>query len=316
VITIFLGCYFSQGQGGTSTMNPEIRYISEHAGNAFPTVLTIAPGGLATLIVRTNRDTPGSGVVGIFRRQFKELEITWLATALRSQEFANIKGPSPLVPGTATRQLRIKEDSGEEIARSASFSSPPAPSFTRIEEKVLDLVRLVRQHPLRAMVVEVSSLPTKQGRGEPLECRITLRNPGPEPLQLPPPDHWSQKGVSVQIRGIRSDVPLASRTMDHQRLENLSRDNMVAEQSTGMAKPLIPLSGGEGLDLVFRVKPDWPPGEYELTVEITFQMALKEGENMLPYLFVQKAGRVQIIGESKPGDYPDENIKNDEGGTK
>ena len=292
--------------------DPEVRYWSNSGRGALPTQLVVDPGGVATLTVCTNRDTPGKGAVGLFRTRLDARQAADLVAALRSPEFAAIPKPPPIKPGGTMRRLSIKEEKGEEVARLAVFGVPPPPAFKAIEKQALDLVAQVRKHPVRAMAIELGPAPDQVDRGKEAELKITLKSTGIEAIPLPHPSRWDNEGVRLALSGSRSDIPPDRFAPHHRRTETLSAGHLAGDQAAALPRPVIPLKSVQPLELVFRIALDWPPGDYNRSVVLGCALVLEERGAEVGCELYSSPVPSRIVGKRKRDDEPRPTKEDDE----
>jgi len=264
-------------------MNPEIRYESCAADAFFPLELTISSQGLATLRVGSNRDKPQVSNAGVFEARLVPPQYAKLVAALRAPAFSAIENPGPLYPGAVVRTLKIQEQGREEVMRYVGESGPTPPAFASAEAEALEVAAIVRQHPVQAVAMRVGALPTECRRGQAIELSVTFANPGAQPIQLHHPSAWSEQTATLDMVGLRSDIPLAELRDHHRKVQPLEQKTLERMEPTQEDGPRIPLAPGKHVTLTFRVTPDWPQGRY--AVQLCFASAIldERGEEVMRF---------------------------------
>jgi hypothetical protein len=256
--------------------------------------------------VGTNRDNPISSV-GIFSVKVEERKVSDLAKALRSSDFRSIQNPPVFPEGGPVRLLRFREKGIGEIRKWVSDDEgQSSPVFLKVENEVLALIDLVRQHPFQTISMKLTPLPNQIERGKSIEVSIALINPGSAIIQFPHPENWSKDAVQLQLIGLRSDIPLEKLQEYHQKFEDLSKKHIVDIQPKKVKKPLISLSPTNQVIFKLQTRLDWPPGQYDLQVSLIIPLLDQKGKQQIRCELMSKATPLKIVGKSKPGDEPED----------
>jgi len=283
-------------------MNAVISYMNSEIGLD----LSIAPGGMTTLSMASNRNDPNLDVLGLFRRKLEAHEISDIVASLSSSDFLNIQNPTSALPGEPVYRLSIKEQGSIEVMRWAAFRTPAPPAFLAVEEKAMSLVKLLKQHPFQAIAMKMGALPDQLEREKPMEFSLNILNPGSEIIQLLHPESWSEETVQLRLVGLRSDIPLEELQDFHQKFEELSSNQILNMQAAKPTRPLITVARGDRLVFTFGLSLDWPPGQYDVNLSLTWPLFNQEGAEQMACELVSKTSAVKIFGPSKPGDEPED----------
>jgi hypothetical protein len=287
-------------------MNPEISYWSNAADEALPAKLEVSSRGEAVLTIESNRGNPAVANVGIYQTALNAGLLTPLVAGLRTPEFATIETPLSVLSGEVVRELRIKEENGQEIMKFVSESGAPPKAFLGAEALALNLINIVRQHPVHAIAMKVDQVPGQFNRGEAVRLALAVYNPGSETIQIPHPSGWEDQLVQLELTGLRTDVPLEHLRSHHQRFETMSKDQVKDLQAKDVVAALITLAPGEQVSLTLETELDWPPGQYETQIFLNLPISNWKGEEMIRCEIASKKYETKCTGESKPEDTPSE----------
>jgi len=300
LVMTLVGCGPAGMEQRNAKMNPKMSYFSNNGDEALPTELKIDAEGQCTLLVRTNRANPQYANAGVFSMKMRERRLRPLAQAMSTPDFEAIAKPEGVQSGDVVRKLSITPDGGQEMTRYAVEGKKTPPAFVDGEQEALKIAAEVRKKPEYAIALDEVKIPERINRGEKTRMSFVLRNPGPNPVQIPHPKLWAEKATQVQLVALRSDVPIADLRSHHQVFETLGAADMKATDGAGSSEEVITIAAGKSVTIAVEKLVEWTVGRYD--VRLTFETALadEKGEEVIRCEIVSKPYPAACLGAAQP----------------
>jgi len=284
MLTLVACCQADTHKGGEEQMQQEIQYWSNAADEMLPTELSISNQGMATLKLRTMRNTTNAtnaSVVGLFQMQLDELRLQSLNQALNTKEFVALSNPTTFIEGEVLRKLTCKKLGQPEMVKIASGSAARAPAFLQAENAAKALLSDVQKHPLYALSIEVPGPSPQLHKGEPLDITVVIANRGYKSVRIPSPDAWHEKMVSMTLEALRSDVPANDLKPFHQKFEMITKADLKQANHTDIADKFITLPPGGKSEFILSKRLTWEAGSYNLRISVQLPLENMEGQEVL-----------------------------------
>ena len=273
-------------------MLPTVSYVSTAADDRYATRLTVAPDGMGTLVVGSNRDAR-TRPIGYFQARLPPDLAQRLAAVVSGAAFAASATQPSLVPDESYRRIQVRMPDGAERDKLAGEQIATPPAFGEAEAVLHDAVAVLMKSPVAAMAMAMAPQAQQVQTGDALVTEVTLANLGRVSYRIPAPAQWSARGVSCELSALRSDIALASLGMQDQQFLHFDSGHLAAAQPP-ITDDAIRLSPGERVRLQFRSVIAWPPGQYRLELALTLTAVGDDGKPVFSGVLVSPPTSLQV----------------------
>jgi hypothetical protein len=273
-------------------MEYRIKYWSNRASDAHPTLLTISAAEPARLLVGSNADNPGLDPVGTFQATPPTAETRALVQAARRLVHTPKPAIGPVIPGEEIRKLTIVLDSGPEETRLVTESFPPDQPFSAAEESAVALVTAMRLNPKAALSAQTTFRPDGTGH---VEVTLKVANVGVDVVAIPHPDFWADGSVAIQVTARRNDVALADLRNEHQQFVDLSKAQLFGASPSPNRSRIIAIAPHRDLHFKFVADLVLPKGNYDLWLVLDTPLLDAQGSQIMQTELVSKKEQHRIF---------------------
>lgn len=273
-------------------MQSTLVYQSTVADDRHMTSFTLAPSGVGTLMLGTNRDRR-RWPVGRFEAPLSPELAQEIAAAASSPELAAAASQPSLVPDETYRRIEVTPAQGRPVVKLVGERLPPPPAVQRLEALVERAMAELSRAPQAALALRVQLPEQKLRFGTLAEVDVLLANVGPQTLRLVPPAQWGLQHTVAELSVLRNDVPVAALGPQHQAFVPLGSANF-ALADPPLAAGVITLSTGQRVRLRFRPLVEWPAGSYDLAVDLTVSVLGVDNQTLFVGGLVSEPIRVEV----------------------
>jgi hypothetical protein len=218
--------------------------------------------------------------VGVFETSVNLSKLKKLEHILSSQAFHSIRMPEGVIPGEVVRTIEWQSGCSEPLIRFACESKQTHQLFQDVESEFKKLISYVAKFPVISIHNQTILSSTQFNTYDTITVKLVFTNTGKDDLIIP---NLFDFETMLEFSGIRIDIPLESRTGNHQFFHTITRaailENSAQENSNGK----IVVKSDEN----FIVNMSWVPlltsGIYAFKCSFTSKIFNEKDNEILPF---------------------------------
>lgn len=261
-----------------------IEYWTNASDDAFPTQLKSTKNGGTELLVGSNEGDIEVTTIGQFLMPTDMSAFARLEGAAHSRDFLSAPNPASAQPGELIRQITVKYADGHDVERYVAESAPADRGFLLVEKEALGMVNQVRQHPERALSIDMTMSPGSLQNH--MVLKVVLANTGNKTLSFPAPAKWKAAGMALHVTARRSDIDMAKMTNEDQAFYELGKSALLSEDKPDVA--LISIPPGKSQMFLFDANLTLKRGSYEVWGAMVLHLFNEQGVEFMQGELVSK----------------------------
>ncbi|MCI2285628.1 hypothetical protein L3081_22405 [Colwellia sp. MSW7] len=261
-------------------MLDKIIYTTNIADDLFETELTLNTADQGVLRIGSNKGTPNLPV-GIFRGQVSHDLIKALDESISTNAYLNSESQELLVPDEIFREIKVFTQGNIDHTKLVGEQLVMPGPFAKAEKIIKKINNLLLDDPEVAVKFCHMTLPSQVSTNqEPLVLEVELQNIGSTTIRIEHPSKLGAGRNKIELVATRADIPLIDMGIQDQIFLTLSASSLVLSEDDKTDEDLL-LTTNQSFSLTFSVLPEWPLGEYEISIDMILALLSEDGKKQV-----------------------------------